>query len=377
MTRPVLAAALALLATSTAAADEWVYFGTYTGGKGEVASKGIYRSKFDPAAGTLTKPELAAEMGNPSFLAAHPTGEYLYAVGEGGGKDGGPVVAFAIDAKTGALTKLNETTSGGSGPCHVRVSPDGGFLGVANYGGGSAAFFAVEKDGKIGKRVAFHTQTGDKDARTHSVAFDSRGAGGYVAACGHDRVKVFTNSEKADFAPHPEREIVLPPGTGPRHIDVLPTGVLAVNGESNSTLNLVLPWLDPKEDKSYRTTLSTLPAGWKGNNSTAEVKVGKPGENFAAFVYVSNRGHDSVAVFEVKGFNRNDPELKAVGHITGDIKEPRNFNIDPSGKWMLIASQNGDKVGVWELDPKTGLGKETGRTVAVGKPVCVTFVTIK
>jgi 6-phosphogluconolactonase len=376
MTRPAFALALAILSASATRADEWVYFGTYTGGKGAVASKGVYRSKFTTETGKLSAPELAAEMTNPSFLAAHPSGEFLYAVGEGGGKDGGPVVAFSIDAKTGALTKLNETTSGGGGPCHVRVSPDGQKLGVANYGGGSAAFFAIESDGKIGKRVAFHTQTGDKDARTHSVAFDPKSAGGFVAACGHDRVKVFTNGEKADFEPYPQREVVLPAGTGPRHIDVLPSGALAVNGETNSTLNLILPWLDAKEDKSYRTTLSTLPAGWKGNNSTAEVKAGKP-TGFDVFVYVSNRGHDSVAVFEVKGFNRNDPELKAVGHITGDIKEPRNFNIDPSGKWMLIASQNGDKVGVWELDPKTGLGKETGHTVAVGKPVCVTFVPAK
>jgi len=101
-----------------------VYLGTYTG-KGEKDSKGIYRAKFDGKTGKLTEPELAAEMGSPSFVTIHPNKKFLYAVGEGGGKDGGPVVAFALDAKTGVLTKLNETTRAGTGPGHSAASPTG------------------------------------------------------------------------------------------------------------------------------------------------------------------------------------------------------------------------------------------------------------
>ena len=150
--RLALAALLALFTGTAANADDWVYFGTYTGKDG---SKGIYRSKFDDATGKLTEPELAAEMGSPSFVAIHPTNKFLYAVGEGGGKDGGPVVAFAIDAKTGNLTKLNENLSGGAGPCHISVHPKGTHAIVANYGGGSTAVYKLGEDGKIVERTAF------------------------------------------------------------------------------------------------------------------------------------------------------------------------------------------------------------------------------
>src|SRR5690349_10418338 len=153
LVRVAAVAALALLAVPLLAADEspdayWVYFGTYTGPK-DTDSKGIYRSKLDARTGKLSEPELVAEMGSPSFLAVHPNGKYLYAVGEGQGKDGGPVVAFALDAKDGSLKKLNEGLSGGPGPCHISVHPAGTFVTVANYGGGSTAVFRLGADGKL------------------------------------------------------------------------------------------------------------------------------------------------------------------------------------------------------------------------------------
>src|SRR5580692_7162791 len=128
--RAVLAAGTLLATAAAASADDWVYFGTYTG---KDASKGIYRSKFDDKTGKLSEPELAAEVPSPSFLAIHPNGKFLYAVGESDGKDGGGVFAYGLDAKTGELTKLNESTSGGSGPCHVSINPNGKFAIVANY----------------------------------------------------------------------------------------------------------------------------------------------------------------------------------------------------------------------------------------------------
>src|SRR5689334_15914911 len=136
------------LASAGSAAEHWVYLGTNTSKDG---SKGIYRSKFDDATGKLTEAELVAEMGSPSFLTIHPNKKFLYAVGEGQSKDGGAVVAFSIDAKTGALTKLNADKSGGPGPCHISLSPKGDVAAVANYSGGSTCVFAVEADGKLGK----------------------------------------------------------------------------------------------------------------------------------------------------------------------------------------------------------------------------------
>jgi 6-phosphogluconolactonase len=357
---------LGALASVGTAAEHWVYLGTYTGGKD--GSKGIYRCKLDDSTGKLTEPEVAAEMGSPSFVTIHPSKKFLYAVGEGGGKDGGPVVAFAIDAKTGALTKLNEDKSGGSGPCHVVVSPKGDVLAVANYGGGSTCVFAVEADGKLGKRLGFFQHAGSsknpgrqKEPHAHCCAFNAAGDHLYTVDLGIDKVKVY-HVGKGKVEEDTDEDIVTPPGAGPRHMAFNPDGKgFYVCGELDSTVNVV------KGGKVVQS-LSTLPKPTPGN-STAECIVSPDGK----FVYVSNRGHNSVAVFKVL----EDKTLEAAGHITGDIKTPRNFNIDPSGKWMLIASQDGGKVGVWERDAATGGAKETGNTVAVSKCVCVKFVTVE
>src|SRR5262245_62921889 len=143
----VVAVALVVLASVGSAAEHWVFLGTYTGGKD--GSKGIYRCKLDDTTGKLSEPEVAAEMGSPSFVTIHPNKKFLYAVGEGGGKDGGAVVAFALDAKTGALTKLNEDKSGGPGPCHISIHPKGTHAIVANYGGGSIGGLSIGVGGNI------------------------------------------------------------------------------------------------------------------------------------------------------------------------------------------------------------------------------------
>lgn len=367
LVRLALVTALVAGGSAAGAAEHWVFFGTYTG-KGEKDSKGIYRAKFDDATGKLGAPELAAEMGSPSFVTVHPNKQFLYAVGEGGDKDGGPVVAFALDAKTGALTKLNEDKSGGSGPCHIVVSPKGDFAAVANYGGGSTCVFAVGADGTLGKRLGFVQHKGSsanpgrqKEPHAHCCAFNATGDHLYTVDLGIDKIKVFHVSLKKGVEEDTEEDITTPPGSGPRHIAFAPDrkGVY-VCGELNSTVNVV------KAGKVVQS-LSTLPKPTPGN-STAECIVAPDGK----FVYVSNRGHNSVAVFKVK----EDRTLEAAGHITGDIKTPRNFNIDPSGKWMLIASQDGGKVGVWARDRATGGAKETGTTVPVRQCVCVKFVPV-
>lgn len=371
MTLPALAALLLAPGAAPdppkpAAKEYWVYLGTYTADDG---SKGVYRSKLDVATGKLAEPELAAELKNPTFLAVHPSNKSLYAVGETGGKDGGGVFAFALDPKTGKLTKRNEVSSGGDGPCHVSVSPDGRRLGVANYGGGSTALLLVGPDGQVG-RTGFAQHTGssvDKGRQggphAHNATFTPDGKFLLVADLGLDKVKVFPADRLVELA---ERDIALPPGSGPRHFALTRDGKTAyVCGELDSTVNVVR--LDLAGKSPVVQTLSTLPEPVKGN-STAECIL-SPDEKF---VYVSNRGHNSIAVFKVG----EDGKLAAAGHITGDIKIPRNFAIDPTGKWMLIASQDGDKVGVWAVDPATGGAKETGNTIKVGRPVCVRFVPV-
>jgi 6-phosphogluconolactonase len=362
-----------LVSTGVLSAQEyWVYIGTYTSAKG---SKGIYRAKLDASTGKLSEPELAAEAGSPSFLAIHPNNKFLYAVGETSGKGGGAVRAFAIDAKTGALTLINESTSGGAAPCHLVVDPKGRFLLVANYGGGSTALFRLRDDGGLGERLVVlqHQGSGPNKGRqeaphAHCTAFSADGRYAFSVDLGIDQVKVFRlDPDSGTIDDAAIADIRLPAGCGPRHITLAADGQYAyVNGELDSTVHTVR--LDLAQGKhEVLQSLSTLPQPVKGN-TTAECILSPDGR----FVYVSNRGHNSIAVFRV----RPDRTLEAVGHITGDIKIPRNFNIDPTGKWLLIASQDGDKVGVWSRDATTGLGKETGQTITVSRPVCIKFVPV-
>jgi 6-phosphogluconolactonase len=368
----VTAAAMLASASTASAADAdkyWVFFGTYTGGK----SKGIYRSEFDAKTGALSPAELAAEMGSPSFLAIHPTNRFLYAVGEGGGKEGGPVVAFALDPKTGALTKLNELTSGGAGPCHIAIDRAGQFAIVANYGGGSCAAFKLGEDGKLAARTSFIQHQGSSVNKSrqeaphaHCGAFDRTGNYAFVVDLGLDRVFVY-GLDRGIGVLRSYHAFKMPDGSGPRHIAVAPSNDMAyVCGELDSTVNVVKFDLAKGVSESVQS-LSTLPQPVEGN-STAECVLHPSGK----YVYVSNRGHNSVAVFKVG----SDGKLTAAGHITGDIKTPRNFNVDPTGKWMLIASQDADQVGTFEIDLTTGMAKPTKSVVAVGKPVCVKFVPL-
>lgn len=367
-------AALAATSSLSRAAESshlWAYFGTYTGKD----SKGIYRSKFDTTTGTLGEPEVAAEIGSPSFLAIHPTNKYLYAVGEGAvqGNKGGGVYAFAIDAATGKLTPLSAADSLGSGPCQVSIDPSGKMIFVANYGGGSSTAYAVEADGKLGKNLGFHQYAGtsvDKGRQeaphTHCTVFDAAGKNCFVVDLGLDAVMVHEVDPAAGTVSDKPHVIPMPKGTGPRHIALNKDNTIAyINGELNMTANVVK--LDLAHHKfEVVQSLSTVPEGkpMKGY-STAETKIHPNGK----FVYVSNRGQNSIGAFAVEP----DGTLKAIGHITGDIKTPRNFNIDPSGKWMLIANQDGNSVQVFAMD-EHGLAKPTASKVKVGSPVCVKFV---
>ena len=378
--RALLALALTLSPTVMGAADlppsgkYWMFIGTYTG-KGEKDSKGIMRCEFDARTGKLTQPEVAAEATNPSFVAISPNGKNLYAVGEAGGlgpkKNEGPVLAYTLDASTGKLAPLDGSSSGGPGPCHVAVDPEGKFLVVANYGGGSCATYKLKADGGIEARTGFQQHvkpadyTGKNPPRGHCGAFDQTGK--YVLVCdaGVDKVFVYQfNRDTGDITPNDPPTIVMPVGSAPRHIHISPANDLAfVCGEADSTANVVkLDFANNKFD--VLQSISTLPNPVKGN-STAEVRFHPSGK----FVYVSNRGHNSIAAFKWEG-----GKLSAIGHATDGIKIPRNFNITPDGKWMLVANQDGNDIVVFAIDEATGLLKPTGEKVAVGRPVCVKFL---
>jgi len=347
----------------------YVYIGTYTGKDG---SKGIYRSELDLATGKLSAPEVAAEVGSPSFLAIAPNGKALYAVGEAaGGKDGGGVYSFSIDPATGKLTKLNQNTSGGAGPCHISVDSTGKMAVVANYGGGSVSAFKLKDDGSIEERSAFVQHKGSSvnkgrqsEPHAHCGFFDSTGKYALFADLGLDQMLVYA-VDAAKGSLTPSQIVKLPDGAGPRHFHLAPSNdLLFVCGELDSTINVVKIDFEKGKNEVVQSH-STLPDSKpvKGN-STAECRIHPSGK----YVYVSNRGHNSIAAFGWDG-----SKVTPIGHATEGIKVPRNFNIDPTGQWMLVANQDGGDVVVFKIDEK-GIPQPTGNKIEVSKAVCVKFL---
>jgi 6-phosphogluconolactonase len=370
-------AALALVVGAAKAADapagkQWVYVGTYTNAKN--GSKGIYRYDFDPATGKLTPAGLAAEAVNPSFLAIHPSGKYLFAVGEFDGPQGkaAGVSSFQIDPATGKLSLIDTKESGGKGPCHISVDNARKTVFVANYSSGSIGAIRLLEDGKFGTLTAVrHSGKGPDPKRqegphAHCVNLDPAGRFLLVADLGLDEVKVYHMIENNGWVlPAPGPGYHTAPGAGPRHVDFHPDGkrVYLIN-ELDSTLS-ALDYDPANGALTHRQTVSTLPAGWKGNSTCAEVVVHPSGK----FVYGSNRGHDSIAAFAIEP----DGTLRPIGHQGEGVKTPRNFNIDPSGKWMIVANQDGNSLVVFKIDPQTGALSPTGVRAEIGGPVCVKF----
>jgi 6-phosphogluconolactonase len=368
----------------------WLYVGTYS----QRGSKGIYRFEMDPATGKLDHRALAAEAANPNFLAIHPKGRFLYAVGdltnsERGGAGG--VSAFTIDPRTGDLTLLNQQSSGGPGPSHLTVDREGKHVLVANYEGGSVCVLPIGPDGRLGKATAFVRHQGhgpnpdrQESPHAHSINLDSAGRFAFAADLGIDKVMIYrfdATSGKLVANDPPAANVA--PGSGPRHLAFHPDGRSAyVINELASTVT-AFRYNPDKGVLTAEQTISTLPAGFRGTNTCAEVVVHPSGR----FLYGSNRGHDSIAVFAI---NADTPErgpalnrsaesepvtspgmLHLVGHQGQGIKTPRNFAIDPTGKWLLVANQDGDSIVVFRIDPRTGLLHPTGNAVAVPMPVCL------
>ncbi|MBI4662429.1 MAG: lactonase family protein [Verrucomicrobia bacterium] len=352
-----------------------VYFGTYTGPK----SKGIYVSRLDLATGKLTTPELAAEVRNPSFLAVHPSRRFLYAVGEiadFGGKRAGAVSALAIDSQTGKLTLLNQESSGGDGPCYLVVDQAGKNALVANYGGGSVASLPIRNDGRLGPSTAFIQHQGSsvnpqrqKEPHAHSINLDAANRFAAAADLGLDKVLIYKfDSVNGSLVPNDPASTSVKPGSGPRHFSFHPSGRYAY--VINEILCTVTAFTYDAERGVLREiqAISTLPGEVQKGYSTAEVQVHPSGR----FLYGSNRGHDTIAVFAI---DEKTGKLTLVEHASTQGRIPRNFGIDPTGQYLLAANQNSDSVVAFRIDPKTGALNPTGQSLPVPAPVCVKFVS--
>jgi 6-phosphogluconolactonase len=354
-----------------------VYFGAYTGAR----SKGISVSRFDTATGRLTTPELAVTTTSPTFLAVHPTRRFLYAVGETsnlGGKRVGTVAAFSIDAKSGKLSLLNRESSGGEGPCHLAVDRTGKCLLVANYGSGSIAALPILATGALGSACSVIQHKGSsvnpqRQAGPHAHFITPDPANRFALTCdlGLDQVLVYRfDPDKASLVANDLPFAAIAPGSGPRHLAFHPSGRFAfVISEMGSTMT-AFSYDAKRGTLKELQTLSTLPATFVGKSFCAEVQVHPSGK----FVYGSNRGHDSIAVF---GFDPKRGKMTCLEIQPTKGKFPRHFTLDPSGQWLLAENQDSDSVVVFKIDAKTGRLSDTGNGVAVGAPVCAAFVPVK
>jgi 6-phosphogluconolactonase len=351
------------------------YVGTYTS---KTASKGIYAFRFDAEKGQLTPIGVAAETTDPSFLAVHPNGKYLYAVNEIGNFNGGAsgaVSAFAINAKTGALTFLNQVPTRGAGPCYVSLDKSGNFVLVANYDSGSIASFPVHDDGSLGTTSGFvqHSGSGPNKERqegphAHWIGTSPDNRFAMAVDLGLDQVIVYGfDSSRGIFTPMLTGFAKVKPGSGPRHLAFHSNGKFAyVLSEMESSVT-VFSYQAKSGAFTSLQTISALPKDYSGPKEAAEIAVHPSGK----FLYTSNRGHDSIAVFAI---DEKKGTLKSLGQVLTGGKTPRHFAIDPTGAYLLAENQESNNIVIFHIDAATGSLTPTGQTVDVPSPVCITFV---
>jgi 6-phosphogluconolactonase len=371
----VVAALLIVTVVNIFAGESLVYFGTYT----STNSRGIYLSQFNPATGRLTAPKLAAETKNPTFLVVSADGHFLYAGSEMTNDHGrltGAVSAYALDNKTGRLTFLNQQNSGGDGsPCHLSLDATDKCLLVANYDTGSLAALPVQADGQLGAATTMIQHAGSsvnpsRQAGPHAHSISPSPDNRFALNCdlGLDQVFVYRlDAENARLTPNDPPFATVQPGSGPRHLVFSKDGnfVYVINEMSNTISAF---HYDAENGKmTGAQTISTLPDDFSGANTGAEIALHPSGK----FLYASNRGHNSIALFDV---DQKSGKLTPVAHQSTLGRMPRFFAIDPSGRWLFAENQASGSVVIFAIDPATGKLKPTGQMLSIGAPVCAVFV---
>jgi 6-phosphogluconolactonase len=359
------------------AASHLMFIGTYTPKDG--ASKGVYAVRLDTATGALSAPEVAAETPNPTFLAWHPAKPVLYALGEGLGPDGktsGGAAAFTYEASSAKLSPLDARGAGGGNTTMLAADATGRVLVTVSYGGGQVAAFPIAADGRLGERTAFIAQQGPlgpNQARQdkphpHSVTFSPDNRFAFVADLGLDRVFPYrVDHATGTLTLHKSGIISTPPGSGPRHTKFSRDGkFFYILNEIDGSISACA--YDATQGVATPIQhISTLPAGFKVTDPdrAAEIRVHPSGK----FVYASNRGHESIAVFAVQPAGT----LQLVEITPCGGKHPRNFELSPDGQWLVCANQDTNNLVSFKVDATTGRLTATGHTATVPKPVCVLF----
>jgi len=351
-----------------------VYVGTFTEPGG---AEGIYLYRLDSATGALAPIHTVAGLNSPTWVALHPSRRYLYAVERHVDDDGlrtGAVTAFAVEPETGRLSLLNRRPSYGVSPCYVSIHPSGRYAFAANYQSGHVAALPIGPDGQLGDATSVHHHQGSgpvarRQEGPHAHFITPDPAGRFVLACdlGIDKIMIYRfDPSNGTLEPNDPPFGAAPLGSGPRHLAFHPSGRFAyVINELASTMS-AYAYDVTRGALELIETISTLPAGFSGSSSGAQVVVHPSGQ----YVYGSNRGHDSIAIFRI---DQQSGRLTPLGHQPTQGRTPRNFNLDPSGSLLLAANQQSGSIVAFRVNAQTGGLTPTGAVTPVPAPVCIVF----
>ncbi len=358
---------------SSKASSTLLFVGTYTG-DGPTDSKGIYAFSFNDTTSTLTPLGLAAATPHPSYILIHPTHKYLYAVNE---QDDGKISAFQIDSTPqGHLTFINQQSSRGGSPCYLSTNQAGQYIFVANYNDGTVAILPIDKnDGSLKPSSGFDQQIGSsinpdrqQSSHTHCILLDKTEENLFSANLGSDEIYTYRFFPNNGSLSRSTITKTAKAGDGPRHFVFNSNQkLLYVINELESTITV------------YRyssilhsvQTISTIPENFTSDNAGAEILLHPVTGNY---LYASNRGHDSIAVFTV---DHNTGYLSLIQHINVQGRTPRNFNITPNGKYLIVANQNSNNLVVFSIDQTTGKLIATGSITEINKPTCIKYLVIE
>ena len=343
------------------------YVGAYT----SEGAKGIYLCTLDTETGEIKPVSTFEGVANPSFVRLSPDREYLYVVSETAKNDGktGYVHAYKVE-QNGDLTLINSQESKGDNPCHVDVSPDGKNVLVSNYTSGTYSLFSVNADGSLAPAVKTIQNLGsgpNKDRQegphAHSAKFSPFSDEIFNADLGTDHVNI-VHLEGGTMVQQGQAFVQLPAGSGPRHFDFHPKGkAMFVINELNSTITVLHKIKNVWEAGQ---SISTLPGNFKGESFCADIHLSKDGK----FLYGSNRGHNSIAIFKV---DEKDQTLEMLGTVGVEGNWPRNFGLTPDGKWLLVANQRSGNITVFKVNTNDGSILFSGKQIKLPAPVCVEF----
>jgi len=357
---------LCWISVSTSA-QETLYVGTYS----VRGSEGVYVYNFDRQQQSFELIQTASTPESPSFIALSPDGQYLYSTNRGGLEshpDWGSVSSFSVDKSSGELTHLNDISSYGISPCHVAVDDEQDWLYVSHYGGGSLSVFPIEAGGEVGELTDSVQHSGSsvnpnrqEAPHVHSIQAVPESNYFLTADLGLDQVKVYQMNQSEAVE---EFVIASEPGSGPRHFtQSADNRFLYIAEELTSTVSVHILNIEKGKTKQIQR-ISTLPDDYSENSTVADIHLSPDGK----FLYISNRGHNSLAIFAV---NEKDGTLTSKGYQSTQGEIPRNFTIDPQGEFVLVANQNTDNIVYFDRDPQTGQLTATGTELSVPSPVCL------